>query len=150
MCACAACVRVCVCMCVHTCMRACACACVCVCDGGDSGTGIEKITHTILCQLCGADLSPDEKVVFGDEQVGREEMLLHRIIDTGQSGVLERTSQCFTILRGEGGGGGGRGRGGEGGRGASIGRGEERVSLKTHEDERSNTERLLTLKTKSS
>ena len=60
--------------------------CVCVCE------------RTVLCQFCGADLCADEEVVFGNEEVGREEVLSGGVVHTGEGGVLEGTARSLTEL----------------------------------------------------
>ena len=81
----------------------------------------ESEKPTILGQFSRADLSLDEEVVFGNEEVGGEEVRSGGVVDTGQCGVLVGTTRRLTELhhmdrgretdrwsrkRGKGGGGG--------------------------------------------
>ena len=58
----------------------------------------ESDKPTILGQFSRADLSLNEEVVFGDEEVGGEEVRSSWVVDTGQRGVLEGTTRRLTEL----------------------------------------------------
>ena len=55
--------------------------------------------RTILCDFCGAHLSPHKKTVFWHEQVWGDQVLPGRIIDTGEGGVLVGPSSSLLVLR---------------------------------------------------
>ena len=58
----------------------------------------ESEKPTILGQFSRADLSLDEEVVFGNEEVGGEEVRSGGVVDTGQCGVLVGTTRRLTEL----------------------------------------------------
>ena len=56
--------------------------------------------RTILCEFCGADLSPHKEVIPWSEQVWGEQVLLGGVIDAGEGGVLVGSSNSLPELRG--------------------------------------------------
>lgn len=55
--------------------------------------------RTILGEFCGAHLSPHVEVVPWSKQVRGKQVLLVRVVDTGQRGVLVGPSDSLPKLR---------------------------------------------------